>query len=330
MTAFIDRTGQTFNKLQITAELGKGRVTATCILCGSEKEYSKSRITCGVVKACGCKPKRFIDRTGQIFNNLKIIQEIGGERVIAECLICESKKEYRKADIVCSHAKSCGCIPGGFIDRTGQIFNSLQITKELGYGKVISRCLLCGSTKEYKKVDIVSRNKKCECIPGFRIDRTGQTFNNLQIIKELGNDKVICKCLSCGSEKEFSKNNVAQGTTKSCGCENHKVSDRTEQIFGDLQIIKELSNNKVICKCLMCSKESEYIKSVLTNRGTECKNCGLERNYKGRITNSIKVLDLAYTGRNKNKYYNCECIKCGEGMVLTREEIVKYTCDKGV
>ena len=59
----IDRTGQKFNRLTITKELGSGRVEATCE-CGVVGEYPKSQVTTGHTKSCGCYHR---DRMGEIF-----------------------------------------------------------------------------------------------------------------------------------------------------------------------------------------------------------------------------------------------------------------------
>jgi len=53
----------------------------------------------------------------------------------------------------------------------------------------------------------------------------GQKFNKLTVIKNLSDEiykdrrrfKVLCKC-DCGNEKEFFKESITNGHTKSCGC----------------------------------------------------------------------------------------------------------------
>ena len=329
MSAFIDRTGQVFNNLKITAELGKGRVIANCTLCGSEKEYSKSHITCGASKTCGCKPKGFIDRTGQIFNKLKIVQELGKECVMVECLICGSIKKHDKGDVVSGYRKSCGCTPSGFIDRTGQTFNNLKILKELGDRRIICKCLLCESEKEFSKNNVTRGNtKSCGCDRHKILDRTGEVFGNMKIIKELGNDTVLVRCLLCKSEKEYTKGFIVGRGVNSCGCLVNSRKDVTGQRFKGIEVVKELGADKVIGRCIICNTENNYTKHNIIYQKTECKNCGLTRNYKGQIVNNVKVLRFAYTGRDKNKYYICKCTKCGEELILTREEIIKHTCTK--
>lgn len=60
-------------------------------------------------------------------------------------------------------------------------------------------------------------------------DRTGQKFGMLTILKELGNNKVLCQC-ECGSIKKYTKSLVVKGNTKSCGCtrvENIRKAKKT-------------------------------------------------------------------------------------------------------
>ena len=219
------------------------------------------------------------------------------------------------------------------IDRTGEIHGILQITEELRENKVKAQCLICGSIKEYFKNSIVKGTASCSCtrIRSRLIDKTGQTFNNLKIIKELGNERVIAKCRLCGSEKEYRKSKITNGDTKSCGCtkDKDKIIDRTGQIFSTFKIIKELGGCMVIAKCTQCTHQDYYKKAVIIRGSISCKNCGVDNGtaYRGKIINNIKIIKMAYTGRDGNRYYNCECIKCKERLVLTHEEIIKYTCD---
>lgn len=48
-------------------------------------------------------------------------------------------------------------------------------------------------------------------------DRVGQTLGRVTIVQELGDDKVIGRCI-CGTVREFRKSSLVTGCTKSCGC----------------------------------------------------------------------------------------------------------------
>ena len=333
MGKIIDRTGQIFNNLQITHELGSKRVLAKCLLCNSVKEYGKSDIVGGRSKSCGCaQHTRLKDRTGEVFGNLEIIKELGGHKVIARCLLCKSEKPYIKDSLIKGSTKTCGCaFNPNFIDRTGQTFNNLQIIKELGNKKVIAKCLICLTEKELLKNSIVTgHTKSCGCVMGGLIDKTGQIYANLQIIKELGNGKVTAKCLLCESKKDYRKSQILSGNSKHCGCGRglSRIKNIAGQIYNNIEIIEELRENKVKGKCLKCGHTDTYTKNRFKQEYVACKNCGLVHNYKDRIIGDIIILDFAYIGRDKNKYYSCKCIKCNEKLILTSEEIVKYTCDK--
>ena len=270
---------------------------------------------------------KFIDRTNQIFNSLKILKELGERQVTAQCLICGSIRNYRKGSIIQGESKSCGCNSNRFINRTGQIFSSLKIVKELGGNKVTAQCLICGSIRDYNKRSIVQgESKSCGC--ARFIDRTGQIFSNLKIVKELGGNKITAQCLICGSERDYKKNAIVIGDIGSCGCVHSRFIDRTSQRFNGLQIIQELGHGKVIAQCILCGSKNEYNKGRIIEHRVECRYCGLARDYRGKVINSIKVTNLAYVNSDGKKYYNCMCHKCREKLLLTREEIVKYICNK--
>lgn len=171
MSNFIDRTGQKFNKLTITKELGKCRVLATCDCGSGEKEYVKHHVTHGKTKNCGCDRTYTIrSRVGEKFGKLEITKELGEGRVIARC-DCGVVKEYNKGCIVLGHTKTCGCSKP-WVDTVGVLFGSLLVTEELGGGKVLAQCGH-GNILEYEKGKLISGKVKgcsCEWI-NARIDR---------------------------------------------------------------------------------------------------------------------------------------------------------------
>ena len=78
----------------------------------------------------------------------------------------------------------------------------------------------CGNVVEVAKSNVTrGHTKSCGCLNKNRhmINRTGQKFGMLTIIKELGGNKVRCQC-DCGNVIEVAKSNVTRGNTNSCGC----------------------------------------------------------------------------------------------------------------
>lgn len=168
-----------------------------------------------------------IDRTGERFRDIVITKELGHNKVMGKCLLCGKEREFNKGALVKGHIMNCGCRGNNNIKhREGQTFGNFRIVRELGKGKVIARCLLCGQEKEYDKQKIVDgRIKNDGCVklpvPVLR-NYEGKTIGNFLVLKELGKGKIRAKCLLCGKEKEFIKYNLVHGIIQSCGCAQHK------------------------------------------------------------------------------------------------------------
>lgn len=57
-------------------------------------------------------------------------------------------------------------------------------------------------------------------------DLTGQKFNRLTVIKYLGHQKWLCKCI-CGNNCTVISQNLVTGHTKSCGCLQKEIASKT-------------------------------------------------------------------------------------------------------
>lgn len=110
-----------------------------------------------------------------------------------------------------------------------------------------------------------------------RVDLTGKKFNMLTVIKELGGNKILCKC-DCGNEKVINKDNVKSGKVLSCGCLLRQKGRRrldlqkntVGQRFGKLVVLEELGGGRVLCQC-DCGKTKNINKShLLTGDITTC------------------------------------------------------------
>lgn len=195
-----------------------------------------------------------------------------------------------------------------FIDLTGKTFNNLTVIKELGNNRILCRCI-CGSEKEYDKYKVkTGLTKSCGCkrIPvensgRFKaIDYTGKIFNSLTIIKELGHNKVLCKCLECGNIKELRKDRVTHGIIKNCGCllkEKPNFIDLTGKVFGKLTVVKKVSDKPVkwLCRC-DCGNMTIVLTANLTHhKSTSCLAC---KNQKTAKIMRIKRKNFDIDGTN--------------------------------
>lgn len=116
----------------------------------------------------------------------------------------------------------------------------------------------------------------------MKIDLTGQTFNNLTVIRKADNQNGqktmwICKC-ACGAETTASTTDLKSGHKKSCGCRKKRpnAKDLTGQRFGRLTVIKRNGTNqhrRAIwrCKC-DCGKYTNVNAPDLLSGNT--KSCG--------------------------------------------------------
>ena len=205
----INRVGEVFNNLQILQELGKRKVLARCLLCNSEKEYVKTHITLGNQKSCGCLNSRYVDRTGQTFKGIKVIQELVNREIIGECIHCGSTKNYNRDTVLQGGRQSCGCLISGIKSRVGQQYGRLKIIKELGKARVNCQCIDCNTIAEYFKQQVVENRAICSYC-GISTNRTfkrleSKIINNVTVIsyEYTGRDKnqyYKCKCNACQEE----------------------------------------------------------------------------------------------------------------------------------
>lgn len=124
---------------------------------------------------------------------------------------------------------------------TGQVFHKLTVREPTDQrnsgGSVLWLCQCeCGNFTLASSTELQNNHKKsCGCLQkesaskigqANLIDLTGQTFNELTIIKKVSSKKTpagatkvfwLCKC-SCGNNCIVEGNALKSGNTKSCGC----------------------------------------------------------------------------------------------------------------
>ena len=153
-----------------------------------------------------------------------------------------------------------------FVDRTGEIHKDLQIIQDIGGDKVTCRCIKCGKVGEYPKAKVVKNIPICiNCGIPYRkelfTDRTGEIHKDLEILEELGKDDIKCRCIKCGHIDTYRKSNIV-GARPSCKqCSKYGLKSKLGEIHKGLQIIQELGNKKVMCKCINCGNIDEYLKN---------------------------------------------------------------------
>ena len=193
------------------------------------------------------------------------------------------------------------------VDLTGQTFGmwtvlerDIKTQKEKNSTKAFWKCQCqCGTIRTVVGADLRNgKSTSCGCNKKAHnfIDITGQTFNDLTVVKRIENryDKAYwrCKCI-CGKEIDVSTSDLKNGHTKSCGCKKkerftevgkNSCKDLTGMRFGHLVVLSKTedragANVKWLCRC-DCGKEYKIAGGDLT-RENGIKSCGCASASKG-------------------------------------------------
>lgn len=157
-----------------------------------------------------------------------------------------------------------------------------------------------------------------------RIDRIGQRFGKLIILELLynynntGKTYAKCKC-NCDNIKIIAMNNLINGHTKSCGCEeiNSRYTrqhfiDITGQKFGMLTVVeksdKKASNGSVIWEC-NCDCGGHTFASYTSLKYGHVLSCGCRHRSKWEIFihNYLKELNVDF--EEEKRFPECMNIK---------------------
>lgn len=135
-------------------------------------------------------------------------------------------------------------------------------------------------------------------MPRKPTDRRGQKYGKLTAIEdtlERSNNKALwlCSC-DCGSKCVVRGDRLANGSTKSCGCDRGIV-DETGKVYGRLTVIQSVGSNsngnmRWVCKCV-CGSEIVAIGSELRNGHVMSCGCLSSKGeyYIARLLDEAKV-----------------------------------------
>lgn len=234
----------------------------------------------------------------------------------------------------------------------GKKFNMLTVIEDLGKNKVLCKCD-CGNEKILAKSTVINGGtKSCGCLRRNKIlssresakkkmivSYVGKKFNNLTIIKEIGNGRVIAKC-DCGNVIEAKKYNIILGQKKYCGDKecSHKptkqkpinnINDLIGKKFNNLTVLEEITfidgkgrnKKKLRCQC-DCGNIIDIVKGNVINGHT--KSCGCLRKSKNVRNNIVgkkfgKLTVLKELGGSR---VYCQC-DCGNGKIVFKPTLLK-------
>lgn len=160
---------------------------------------------------------------------------------------------------------------------------------------------------------------------GAFIDRVGEEFKGLRIVRELGRDYIDTECTLCGYKSVKRKSFLIRGKFWCKNCKGTAEGLIGEK-FRSLKIVGiETVQGFVVCKCEDCGIEDMYRLASLRLDVTLCKHCGLTKNIKSTVGNIygnfIIVRELGST--NKISYVTAKCMSCGSINEYRKQQLQK-------
>ena len=163
---------------------------------------------------------------------------------------------------------------------------------------------------------------------GKIIDLTGKTFGNLTIIKELGHNRVLCRCNLCGTVKEINKQAVKSGKVISCGCwrrdltlnkKKAGVKPKYSYHVGDkknkLTILEILPGGLLKCRC-DCGNITTVIKSQWASGYT--KSCGCLYKERKTYDKGTSISQINKDMPNKNNKLSIRGVSLQDGKYIAQ------------
>lgn len=149
------------------------------------------------------------------------------------------------------------------MNNVGMRSGHAEIVKELGKGKVVIRCDCSFEKEVYKSNFMRDSHQSCgrkDCpyhktgrkLGSVSNDLTHKRFGILEVIQELGGDKVLVRC-DCGTEKVMWKASLTKEQAYSCGCLSKKYPgcklDMLGKVYNSLKVIEPATDGYVIVQC---------------------------------------------------------------------------------
>ena len=160
----------------------------------------------------------------------------------------------------------------------------------------------------------------------------GRVFTRWTVIKDTGEDKVLCRC-ECGTERWVKRDNLKRGVSRSCGClrkeEFHEKFRKVQvgQVYGRLTIKRLIGrdhNKKLVWEAECSCGNIVNVTSEVVRSG-QARSCGClrsELNTKrctkpmiGKTFGRLTVLEKMYTKKGRGAYYKCQC-SCGNIAIV--------------
>lgn len=267
----LDLTGQVFGRLTVLEpgpKQGKENTWICECSCSAKTHVTVkiSNLRNGHTKSCGClkrePSKKFIDLTGQIFNEWTVISKAEKESYWHCRCSCGVERDVYAPSLKKQLSKSCGHLKAGLVKKPiiNQRFGMLVVKEQLPYS--ICKCACdCGTIIYVKRSNLISGNtKSCGCNQYKAISKNmnNMMFGFLQPLcstdkRKHGSIVWRCLCHNCNQECEVTQHALADGRTESCGC---------------VRSIGELKIQQILQKCnIAFEKEKTFEDLINPNTG---------------------------------------------------------------
>lgn len=292
-----------------------------------------------------------VDRQGEIYNGIQIVEEIGNGVVlgmcehghiaqynkytltngsIKHCKICkELEKEYKR-NIENKHNISYNKVT------VGTQHGNIVVVKVLKSGGLIVKCQLCKKLYEMSLHQFCLAGVQCEmCSMSNRTSENyhlGEVVNGLKIIERTDKDRFLCKCIRCGNIETKDYTRLMTNRTAKCSMCKKDGTQQNERYNSDLKGMV-IGGHKILSeKTRITSLEERYEANGLRideDKGklpkedslvvkivkVKCMDCGNEYNIlKGAVISKAIVCTVC-----KGRKLVYECPQCGTKIRFARK-----------
>ena len=162
------------------------------------------------------------------------------------------KLAYKRKTRPCLHGKASK----KFIDLTGKTIGEWYVVKYLCSRLWLCQCS-CGNLGVVEGYSLYTEASK-SCGHTNTKDITGNTYNDLTVLRYLGNKKYECRC-KCGNITEVFRNNLLTSNTRSCGCKTRDYMIETNMARYGENNSRRIGNPREKWQIeVMLSKENLY------------------------------------------------------------------------
>ena len=188
-----------------------------------------------------------------------------------------------------------------------------NIKNVLDYSLTSGRSTSCRHPKITNKNMIDDENKTLEIGKKYGL-YIGKKFGEWEVVGDITPKyKVPCRC-SCGKEREVNFYTLRDGRSTGCGhtMNQDRVIDLTNQVFGNLTVIRYIGDHLWECKCSCGNIVSKHRNNLLDGRATSCGH-GTNKEPLDILGRRFgKLTAIKYAG---NKSWICRC-DCGNEKVI--------------